>query len=57
LTVEVHRAGAALRDTAAELGAGHAEVFTQYPEQGSIGADIDLMPLAVDNDRNHGSLL
>jgi hypothetical protein len=34
-------AGAALRDAAAVLGAGEADVVPQDPRQGAVGLDID----------------
>ncbi len=48
LAVEVHRAGAAQRRAAAELGAGHAERVAQGPEDGGGGVGVDLPVLAVD---------
>ena len=45
VTVDMDGASAALRDAAAELGAGQAEVFTERPEQRSVGIDVDLVLL------------
>jgi hypothetical protein len=50
-------AGAALRDAAAELRAGQAEIFTKHPEQGSVGINVYLVPFAVHDDGDHGSSL
>jgi hypothetical protein len=44
----MHRARAALRDAAAELGAGQADVVAQDPEQRRHGIGVDLVRLAVD---------
>jgi len=57
LTIEMDRAGTALRDAAAELGAGQPEIFPEHPEQGSVGIDVYLEPFAVHDDGDHGSLL
>src|SRR5919106_3497069 len=57
LTIEMNRASSALGDPATELGAGNAEVLTQHPEERSVAACIYLVFLAVDDERNHGSLL
>jgi hypothetical protein len=56
LTVDMDGASAALRDAAAELGTGQAEVFTERPEQRSVGIDVGLILLAVHDDRDHVSL-
>ena len=40
LAVEMHRAGAAQRHAAAELGAGQAERVAQHPQQGCLRIDI-----------------
>jgi len=55
--VEVHRAGAALRDAATELRTGHAEHVAQRPEQRCVAVDIDHSVNAVNLDRRgHGYL-
>lgn len=48
--VHVHCAGAALRDPAAELGAGHAQVVAQHPQQWGRGIDVNRLSLAVDGE-------
>ena len=49
LAIEVHRAGATLGDTAAELGADEIELVTQYPKQRRvIRHPVELEVLAVD---------
>src|SRR5262245_13607733 len=57
LTIEMDRAGAALRDAAAELSACQAEIFTEHPKQGSVRINIYLGSFAVHDDGDHGSLL
>ena len=42
-----HRAGAALAELAAVLGAGEREVFAQHLEEGLVGRDEDVERLAV----------
>src|SRR6267154_742380 len=46
--VHVHGARAALRDAAAVLGAGKADLFPDHPEQRGGRIDVDLVRLAVD---------
>src|SRR5438552_2591082 len=46
--VDVHGAGAALRDAAAVLGAGEADLLADHPQQGRGRIDVDLVGLAVD---------
>ena len=53
LAVDMHRAGAALRDAAAEFRAGQADHVAQHPKQRRIGLDIDLLGRSVDFDRDH----
>src|SRR3979490_1409315 len=55
LAVEVHGAGTALSDAAAELRAGHAQRVAQHPQEGRAGRGVDLAGLAVDNEGNHGN--
>ena len=48
ITIQPHRAGAALRDTAAVFGAHQAQVIPQGPKQGRIGVDVtDVCQLTV----------
>ena len=46
--VEMHRAGAAERQPAAELCAGHAEHVAQHPEERRVAVDIDGVCVSVD---------
>src|SRR5690348_1000309 len=48
--IEMHRACAAQRHTASELGAGHVERITQHPEQRGVGRDINGVTTAVDGE-------
>ena len=48
VTIDMHGAGAALADAAAELGAGQPKVLAEHPEQGRIGIDIHLFALSID---------
>ena len=50
--VEVHGAGPANADAAAELGAGQLHLFADYPEQGGGGV-VDLDRLTVDLEFDH----
>src|SRR6266704_2746372 len=45
--VQVHGAGAALRDAAPELGAGESERVAQHPQQRGVGRDVHGGALAV----------
>jgi hypothetical protein len=49
----MHRAGAALRDAAAVLGAGQPELLAQHPQQRGVGFGIDRRRLAVDVQHRH----
>ncbi len=40
LAVDVHGAGAALRDTAAVLGAGETDLLADHPQQRGVGLDL-----------------
>jgi hypothetical protein len=51
--VDMHRAGAALRDAAAVFGAGQADVLADRPEQGRAVVDVDVVVLAVDVETGH----
>src|SRR5207245_1645502 len=51
--IEVHRAGAALRDAAAVLGAGEADLLTDCPQEGRAGVDVDLERFAIDRQARH----
>src|SRR5262249_28099805 len=48
-----HRAGAALRETAAEFGAVEAEIIPQHVEQRRLRIGLDRMGLAVDVEGDH----
>src|SRR5580692_6298088 len=50
--VDLHRAGAALGDAAAELRAGHAQDIPQHPQKRRVAGDIDRLIDAVDLDRD-----
>jgi hypothetical protein len=51
--VNMHRASAALRDTAAEFCASQADHVAQHPEKRRIRLDVDLPGRSVDCDRDH----
>ena len=53
LAVDMHRAGAAGGDAAAEFGAGQFEVLAQHPEQRRIGPDFHLLLFSVEGKCNH----
>src|SRR5262249_49631009 len=58
LTVDEHRAGAALAELAAVLGAGELEVLAQYLEERLVDGDVHLALLTVDHERHqrfHGT--
>jgi len=46
--IDMDRAGAAARDTAAVFGAGEPDAVAQNPKQRGLGLDIHLFGLAVD---------
>ncbi|MGY4485010.1 hypothetical protein ACVWWR_004201 [Bradyrhizobium sp. LM3.2] len=48
----MHGAGAALRDAAAELGAGHSEDVAQYPQQRHFRWRVERFRFAVDGENN-----
>ena len=54
--VHEHRAGAALRDAAAELGAGQAQLIAEHPEKRHVVFDIDLVQGSVDPELHRGAL-
>src|SRR5690348_5664785 len=56
LAVDVDRAGSALADAAAELGARQLEVLSQHPKQRSVGQRSDSLTLAVDGQRRRDLL-
>src|SRR5882672_2802305 len=56
LSVDVHGAGAALGNAAAELRSGQSDLLTQDPEKRGIALDIELMRGAVDVDVGHDVL-
>jgi hypothetical protein len=49
----MHCARAALRNAATEFGTRHAQLVTQYPQQGHLGLDVDLMAFTVDVQFQH----
>src|ERR1700739_3561084 len=51
--VDVHRASAAQRDTAAEFCARQTDHVAQHPEEWSIGLYVDLPRYSVDVNRDH----
>src|SRR5262245_2843629 len=53
LPVDVNRAGSALRDAAAVLGSGHAELLADHPQERGVRLDVDLMLLSVDGKTGH----
>src|SRR5690606_21816927 len=55
--IHMHRAGAAQRHAAAELGAGHAQLVTQRPEQRHVVGDVEVPGLTIDLKLWHGELL
>src|SRR5439155_10725576 len=57
IAVHMHGAGTALRDAAAELGAGEAELLANHPEQRGVARLLGLDFPAVDDKRDHFSLL
>jgi len=48
--VQMHRACSAQGFAAAEFGAGHTEHVAQYPKQGRVAVDIDLVIGVIDFD-------
>jgi hypothetical protein len=56
-SVDMHRASAALRDTAAEFCAGQTDHVAQHPEKRRIGFDVYLPGRSVDIDGDHYGLL
>src|SRR5262249_52885486 len=57
LAVDVDGAGAALRDAAAILGAGQADLLADRPQQRGIRLHVDIMCLSVDSQASHYVLL
>src|SRR5215475_12367746 len=53
LAVEVHRAGPALRDAAAVLRPGEADLLADHPQERCIGLDLHVADLAVDVEPGH----
>jgi hypothetical protein len=53
--VDVNGAGAALRDAAAILGAGQADLFPQCPQQRGVGVDADLVRFSINGETDHPS--
>src|SRR6185503_11417021 len=56
LAVEVHGAGAALRDAASVLGARQPDLLADHPEQRRVGLHLHVTDLAVDVQLRHGAL-
>src|SRR2546421_167489 len=54
IAVQVHGAGPALRDAAAELRALHVEHVAQNPQEGHLRLDVDVVLPAVDGEFDHG---
>jgi len=54
LAVDMHRAGAALRDAAAVLGAGETGLLADCPKQRRVGLHLKITHLAVDVQLRHG---
>ena len=52
--VEMNGAGAAEAAAAAEFGANKIQVIAQYPQQWSVGIDLQLNGAVVDGQRNDG---
>jgi hypothetical protein len=53
LAIQLHGAGAALRDAAAEFGAGQPNHITQNPQQRHVVWQIERMTLPVNVKRKH----
>ncbi len=51
--VDLHRAGAALGDAAAELGAGQPDLVAQDPEQRRVGLDVEVVAPSIDGEGDH----
>ena len=51
--VDMHGAGAALRDAAAVLGAGQADLLAHHPQQRRVRLDIDVEGFAIDGEVYH----
>src|SRR5205823_9538924 len=56
LAVDVHRAGATLRDAAAVFRSGEADDFADYPEQRRVRLGLHVAHFAVDVELCHASL-
>src|SRR5258706_3004683 len=54
LAIEVHRAGAAHRNSATELGAGEPDDVADRPKQRRVRIDVDFVFLAIHVERSHG---
>ena len=58
VAVDMHGAGATLRDAAAVFGARHAKHIAQHPQERGVTVDIDVVCRTVDFDgKGHGELL
>jgi hypothetical protein len=54
--IDVDRAAAALGDAAPKLGAGHAKLVADDPEQRHVRGNLEIVARAIDGDRNHRAL-
>ena len=54
--IDVHGAGSALRDSAAELRPGQPHLLADDPEQRRVGFDLYVPDLAIDVQLRHGFL-
>src|SRR5207247_10403385 len=55
LAVDVHRAGATLRDAATILGAGETDLLPEHPQERRLRSDIDVLRLAIHIELRHSS--
>src|SRR5262249_26130116 len=53
LVVDVHRAGAALRDAAAVFRAGEADLLADHPQERGIGLHLHVTDTAIDVELSH----
>ena len=53
--VDVHRAGAALRDAAPEFCTHQPQRIPQHPKQGRVGIHVDIVGLPVNGQPRHKS--
>jgi len=50
----MHRARAALRNTAAVFGSGEPDLFANNPQEWRLGLYVDLVDFTIDVERYHG---